>query len=351
MLKKLGLLLCSIGMLLSYSAHAVVILQYHHVSDTTPKSTSVTPAQFAEQMAYLADNDFNVVSITDAVEAIKFRKAMPAKSIVITFDDGYDNIINNAAPILDKYQFPYTVFVAAEPIAAGYKGMMSWQQIRELAQGGATIANHTWEHEHLIRKLDGESDSQWLQRVEKSIVDTEEKILKETGQSVKMLAYPYGEYNSQVASLIKDLGYIGFGQQSGAAGPHSILTALPRFPVAHAYADINELKVKFTSLNMPVITQNKTDPLLEQGQWRPRLTVKLDMSDIHPHQLMCFVQGQGANKPEWLNEDEFTIQAVTDLPAGRSRYNCTAPSKSGKGYYWFSQAWVRPKNDGTWVAE
>ncbi|MGI2258486.1 polysaccharide deacetylase family protein [Shewanella sp. GXUN23E] len=331
--------------------NGAVILQYHHVSETTPKSTSVTPAQFREQMAYLADNQFNVISLRALAEAIQARQSLPEKTIVITFDDGYQNIADAAHPILKEYGFPYTLFVAIEPIQKGYREMMSWDQLKVLAAEGADIANHSWAHEHLIRKLPGESDNAWETRVINNIQATENAIEEATGQSWKMLAYPYGEYNARLQTLLASHGYIAVGQQSGAAGIYSELTALPRFPVAGPYADLSNLKVKMHSLNMPVLSQNTSDPELKVGNWRPELRVTLDTSDIHPHQLMCFVQGQGAKKPTWLSADEFSIQADLDLPAGRSRYNCTAPSKSKGRYYWFSQAWVRPKNNGEWVKE
>ncbi|WP_076538242.1 polysaccharide deacetylase family protein [Shewanella sp. UCD-KL21] len=337
--------------LISLNANAVVILQYHHVSETTPASTSVTPAQFEEQMQYLAANEFTIIPLTQAVNALKNNTPLADKSIVITFDDGYDSIGLAAAPILAKYDFPYTVFVSVEPIEKAYRGMMSWDDIKTLTEKGATIANHSWAHEHLNRKLDGESKQQWLDRIEANLLATEAEIKKHTGQSVKMLAYPYGEYNGDVEDILKKHDFIGLGQQSGAAGKYSILTALPRFPVAGPYADLDSLKVKFTSLNMPVVKQNITDPQLSQGQWRPELIIELDTSDIYPHQVMCFVQGQGAKKPTWVSETEFSIQASANLPAGRSRYNCTAPSKTKSGYYWFSQAWLRPNNDGSWPKE
>ncbi len=331
--------------------NGAVILQYHHVSDKTPAITSVTPAQFREQMAYLAENNFNVISLTQLVAAIRANESLPEKSIVITFDDGYKNIAESAHPILKEYGFPYTLFVAIEPIEKGYGEMMSWQQLQQLATEGADIANHSWGHEHLVRKLAGETDADWLARVEQNILDTEAAIARATGHNFKMLAYPYGEYNAEIQALLERHGYIAVGQQSGAAGVYSELTALPRFPVAGPYADMSSLKVKMHSLNMPVLAQNTTNPELKAGGWRPELKVTLDTSDIYPHQLMCFVQGQGAKKPTWLSANEFMIQADLDLPAGRSRYNCTAPSKTKGRYYWFSQAWVRPKNNGEWIKE
>lgn len=332
-------------------AQAAVILQYHHVSETTPAVTSVSPAQFQQQMAYLQLQNFHVVPLQQLIDAIKANRALPAKTVAITFDDGYRSIAENAAPILEKYGYPYTLFVAIEPIERGFGEMMDWQQLKHLSQHGATIANHSWGHEHLIRRLNNESRTDWLARIKANIERTEAAIKQHVGQNVKTLAYPYGEYNSDLQQLLSELGYAALGQQSGAAGPYSQLTAIPRFPVAGAYANMDSLKVKLASLHMPVLKQTPTNPQLGADENQPELKVTLDISDIRKSALACFIQGQGKQLPQWQDANTFTIRAQKPLPAGRSRYNCTAPSKSQSGYYWFSQAWVRPQADGSWIKE
>ncbi|WP_028771898.1 polysaccharide deacetylase family protein [Shewanella waksmanii] len=344
-------LIISLIAMVSFSSHAAVILQYHHVATDTPAITSVTPEQFREQMDYLKQNQFVVRPLSEVLAAVKAGEPLADKTVVITFDDGYNNIADTAHLILKEYGFPYTIFVAIEPIEKQYSEMMSWQRLRQLADEGAEIANHSWAHEHLIRKQADESDEKWLARIAKSILDTEAAIAKHIGHNYKMLAYPYGEYNTEIEQWLTEQGYVGLGQQSGAVGKYTSMTAIPRFPVAGVYADLSSLKVKLHSLNMPVTALNLTNPELSDGQWRPELTVTLDMDDIYPHQLMCFVQGQGEKKPLWISENQFTIRAGLDLPPGRSRYNCTVPSKSSGRYYWFSQAWVRPKDDGSWIKE
>ncbi len=332
------------------SAQATVILQYHHVSETSPAVTSVSPAQFKQQMQYLHEQQFNVVPLQQVIDAIKSGEQLPANTVAITFDDGYRSIADNAAPILQQYGFPYTLFVAIEPIEKGFGEMMDWQQLKQLAANGATIANHSWGHEHLIRRVDNESEQQWLARVQDNLQRTEAAILQHTGQSVKTLAYPYGEYNTALQQLLQKMGYVALGQQSGAAGTYSELTAIPRFPVAGAYANMASLKIKLRSLNMPVLSQTPTNPELSATQTQPELRVKLDPQDIRTKELICYVQGE-QQLPTWIDSQTFIIKSNTPLPAGRSRYNCTAPSKTQSGYYWFSQAWVRPKADGSWVAE
>ncbi|QIZ78396.1 polysaccharide deacetylase family protein [Ferrimonas lipolytica] len=350
-MKKICLaLLC--GALLQFSslAQAVVILQYHHVSETTPETTSVTPAQFTEQMTYLADHGFTVVPLQLALNAIAEKRPLAEKSVVISFDDGYQNVADNAHPLLRQLGFPYTVFINVKAVEQQRRNVMSWQTLRQLANEGATIANHSFQHDHLIRLQVDEDLASWQVRVQQDIENSQNKIVEEIGHNVKVLAYPYGEFNPPLRELLTSMGYAGLGQHSGAAGPYSDITALPRYPVAGPYADINTLKVKMHSLNMPVLALDGAgSQLLNRAQ--PSLTVTLDSSDVRTQELMCYIQGQGAKVPTWLDDSTFTIQADMPLPVGRSRYNCTAPSKSKNGYYWFSQPWIQANSDGSWPAE
>ncbi|WP_028109393.1 polysaccharide deacetylase family protein [Ferrimonas futtsuensis] len=349
-MKRMTTLVSLLAMLWVQSAAAAVILQYHHVSEDTPASTSVTPAQFQEQMAYLAQNEFSVVPLSEVIDAIRLGKHLPPKTVAITFDDGYQNVADNAHPVLKAHGFPYTLFVAIEPIERNFARMMNWDTLRQLSSEGAVIANHSWGHEHLIRRQEGEDEAAWLNRIQANLERTEAAIDKELGYSVRQLAYPYGEFNPALRQRLAQMGFVGIGQHSGAAGPYSSLTAVPRFPVAGPYADMDALKVKLHSLNMPVVKLDGDESELKERP-RPILTVTLEGEDLRRDALMCYIQGQGGKAPTWLDEHSFTIQADLPLPAGRSRYNCTAPSRSSGGYYWFSQPWVQARADGSWPKE
>ncbi|WP_165905013.1 polysaccharide deacetylase family protein [Parashewanella curva] len=344
-------LILVLGFLVMPSTQATVILQYHHVSNETPAITSVTPAQFAEQMQYLADNQFNVVPLSRVIQALKNKQSLPDKTVAITFDDGYRNIYENARPVLKKHGFPYAMFLASQPIDQRINRMMSWQQIQTIAKEKAEIMNHTYDHVHLIRKLASETKGQWLSRIKANIKKNEQTIYQRTGQSFKALAYPYGEYNVDIMKMLSDMGYVAFGQHSGAAGRYSPLTSLPRYPVAVPFSKMSSLKIKMNSLAMPVLKQQPLESQLTKEEHRPKLTLTLDTQDIRKSQLMCYVSNQGAHPPVWISENTFYIQAEKRLPAGRSRYNCTAPSKTSNRYYWFSNTWVKPKHNGEWKKE
>lgn len=329
------------------NAHVAMLL-YHHVSDSTPRVTSVTVEELRSHLQYLADNDFTVIDIRDALAAARGEAEIPEKSVVITFDDAYQNIFTNGWPVLQEFDVPWTLFVTTDPISNTPGRYMSWDQIRQLHEAGVVIANHSTDHAHLPRRNEGESEQQWLARMRDNILGAEAKIKQEVGVSYKLFAYPYGEYDNKLADLVAELGFIGFGQHSGGFGATSDLRAIPRFAAAGMYANLNTLGTKMAALSLPVLAVEYRDTLLHYNETKPKLTLQVDTSDFHRNQLNCFIGGQ-PHSPNWISDDTFTIQASEPLRIGRGRYNCTAPSRQFSGrFYWYSIQWIRPDENGWW---
>ena len=134
-------------------------------------STSVTPSVFEEHLQHLADG-YNVISLEQAVTTLKAGELLPERAVVITFDDGYRNIYDNAHPLLLEYKMPYTVFVNPQLIGK-HSYQLSWQQVAEMEKGGAQFANHTSHHRHLLERAEGESVAEWLVGIEQDILQLE----------------------------------------------------------------------------------------------------------------------------------------------------------------------------------
>ena len=117
------------------------ILLYHHVSSSTPASTSISPEAFKSHMEYL-DAHHTVVSLQDVVSAIQHNTTLPENAVAITFDDGYANILDNAHPILAEFGFPYTVFINPDEIGVGTQ-QLTWEQLIAMQNDGVVFANHT----------------------------------------------------------------------------------------------------------------------------------------------------------------------------------------------------------------
>jgi peptidoglycan/xylan/chitin deacetylase (PgdA/CDA1 family) len=319
-----------------------VLLQYHHVADDTPAITSTRPEVFAEHMAYLAAH-YTVLPVPTIIESLQHGKPLPDKTIGITFDDGYENIYRIAHPILRQYNFPYTVFINPPSIGKS-RGQLTWQQIAQMQQEGVTFANHTLDHLHLLNRLENESPEQWLTRVIANIEEAETELNQRIGYSLRYLAYPFGEFNTAIQRAVTDAGYVGFAQFSGGIASFSDFSALPRYPAGGRYASLRTLKTKMASLAFPVLTNNITDPVVTDTM-PSDMVLTVDNSDFYLSQVSCFYQGERLVLTRQDNQVSMPLPEV--FPVGRSRINCTAPSKQHKGrFYWYSQPFFRANATG-----
>lgn len=320
----------------------LVILQYHHVDSSTPPSTSISPQDFLAHLQLLEQEQMAVVDLADAIHRIQAGEALPGKAVAITFDDAYESIYKHAFPLLKERHWPFTVFVNTAAVDDGYQGIMSWDQLREIQAGGGLIANHSVHHPYLIERPQNMSLDDWLTS---EISVAEQRLQDETGTSPHLLAYPYGEFDLAIAGWLKDKGYLAFGQQSGPVGPLSHPQALPRFPAAGVYADTRTLRTKLYTLAFAISPDQVQNPVLSGAQL-PSLSLTFPAVDIYPSQLQCFASGEGSIPTQTTISGSLvtlTASATQPISGGRSRYNCTAPSKSHKGwYYWYSQLWINP---------
>lgn len=338
-------------------AHAVVVLQYHHVSEDTPASTSVTPERFAEHMSYLQEHEFNIITMDQFLQFLESGDALPAKSVLITFDDGYESIYRNAWPLLKEKDWPFTLFINTEPHDQGNSRYISWKQLKEMADhDGVTIGNHSVSHPHMPRKLPDESQESWLKRMRAEVVDAQKRIDEQLGEQPKVFAYPYGEYNPEIQKLMEELGFYAFGQQSGAVGDISERTVLPRYPFGGDFGGREDFITKVNSKAMPLTKvevldrrgRALKDPLLPEGEYRPELRLFSDDPALLKR-IQCFATRQGSIPIE-VKDGYASVRSPGDMPVGRSRYNCTASAQAG-GFYWYSQGFMRKRADGTWYSE
>jgi len=328
--------------------HAAILV-YHHVSDDTPRSTSVTPETFEQHLDYL--QGYDVVSLETVVRAVEGGGALPADAVAITFDDAYESVYTEALPRLEERGWPFTVFVSTDYIDDGYGGYMSWDQLRDIERRGGAVGNHSRSHRHMIRREADESAGQWRERVAADLRHAQSRLEDELAAPLRYFAYPYGEFDRDLEAVVADLGFVAFGQQSGSVGTVSDLRHLPRFPVATGYADLDSLEDKLDSRPLPVTVHAPDSRVLAADAGPPELRVEIPPGPYDREGLRCYVTGQEPARIEWRG-DEATIRARAPMPAGRSKFNCTAAARAEPGvFYWFSYLWIRPRPDGSWYPD
>lgn len=328
------------------AAHGVVVLQYHHVGDDTPRVTSVTAEELDAHFAYLKENNYQVVSLSEAQRLLK-TETVPDKLVAITFDDGWRNVYDNGLAIFKRYRFPFTIFVNPELMAQTPRLYMTWEQLKELERYGAHIANHSNPHEHMTWREPGESEKEWLARQERSILDAQKALEEGMDEpQLRHFAYPYGEYNPTLAALLAEEDFLAFGQHSGPWGKHTPLTQIPRFPASANYANLRTLSTKIASLPLPVKSMTPENMVLLHEDKHVEVSLEVEFADFRPAQMNCFYQGEQF-QPQW--DDSYARFTVSGVPVGRSRVNCTVPSLAKQGrFYWYSVPLVRPDAQGRW---
>lgn len=318
--------------------HAVITI-YHHVSDSTPRSTSLTAEELRIQMEYLRDNDFEVWPLDRLLIALQNKEPVAERTAVLTFDDAYSSIYDTGWPLLQEFGFPMTLFVTTQPVNDNQRGYMTWDQIREMSEAGVIIANHMVHHPHMVDALPGESNDDRLARLRTELLEAQQHIFAETGQDHKIMAYPYGEFDDDITAMITELGFVALAQNSGAVGYYSDFTALPRYPLAASFAAIESARTKLDSLAFQVLEHSPRSPMTDSKN--PPVTLQL-AGDFNVSQLGCYANGKPLTL-QWIDRDaaHFTIQAEDEFQMRRYGYICTAPKRGTNRYYWFSKLWVR----------
>lgn len=228
-----------------YPKHqGIPILMYHKVNAdprTGGLGLRVTPDKFEWQMKYLRRNGYESVSLTDVMDHFQKGKHLPARPIVITFDDGYKDNHDFAYPIMKKYGYTGTIFVVSKAIGntnffdvekhlQPVNKIMNWNEIRELDQAGFVIGAHTVDHPHLA-KVPPEVARYQIEECKRAL----EHGLK---KPVEVLAYPYGSYNDTVAQITKQAGYrAAVTTELGLAKPTSDPYKLHRVRVTGRYSN------------------------------------------------------------------------------------------------------------------
>jgi biofilm PGA synthesis lipoprotein PgaB len=147
--------------------------------------------------------------------------------------------------------------------------------------------------------------------------------------------------------------FTAFGQQSGAIGPDSNYSDLPRFPLSGTYSNLDTFITKMQSLPMPVFSATSDSEsgngTLNNAENRPTLALQLHDTDQLP--LNCFASGQGTIPVTDQGAGRYLVRAPKPVPVGRSRYNCTYASEWPGRFYWYSYAWIKRGEGNLWSHE
>ena len=193
----------------------VPILCYHRFAEDCKSSNCMTTHAFEEQMRYLKEHDYRVISLSELYDFLQYRYALPERSLVITIDDGYRSAYDIAYPILNQFGFKATLFVYTDYIGIS-QGAITWDQLREMKAHGFEVGAHTVTHCDLTKIEEGEGDQTYVERIKRELTVSKQIIDDELKQDTVFLAYPYSNYNQRVLFTAEEAGYkLGLTVQRG----------------------------------------------------------------------------------------------------------------------------------------
>jgi len=212
-----------------------LVLNYHDILEEEERvppfdRIAVNKDHLEQHFAWLKKNGYRVVSIQDLLDAAKGEKPLPARAVLLTFDDGYLSFYSRAMPLLKKYRYPATLAVVGTWLegqdTTGVKPLMSAAQIREvMASGLVEIASHSHDlhhgipmnplgdkHSAVTSRLynseyeEYEKDEDYRKRIFQEVEKSSERLFQLVGVRPRVMVWPYGEYNAIALEAAKQYG-------------------------------------------------------------------------------------------------------------------------------------------------
>jgi len=222
---------------MTYQPGCIPILAYHKIDALKELGiTCILPGTFEKQMRFLAQNGYQSISPEHLVASITGSgvaqsRQLPEKSVLLTFDDGYENFYTHAYPILKKYGYTALIFMLAgyidnwnlweAKISRERFKHLSRKQIQKLSDKGFWFGSHGVNHLFLTRQRDS---------LAKQEIQLSKSILEEIlGKPTQFFSYPYGNYDARIARFVREAGYqAAFCLRAAKAITIDNLYSLPR---------------------------------------------------------------------------------------------------------------------------
>jgi len=203
----------------------VPILMYHHISDFVPKnnllelSLTVSSELFAQQMDYLKEQGYHTITFNQFFAALYYGGPLPSRPIILTFDDGYDDVYHYAFPILQAHGFSGMFYIITGVV--GWKGYLNWDEIRSMLTGGMQIGSHTIHHVNI-----GATYLLSPAQAQQELQVSKETLQRNLGVLIQQFCYPSGEpfrsgslaLQQHIVALLAEDGYVGATTDPGRTG-------------------------------------------------------------------------------------------------------------------------------------
>lgn len=298
-------------------SHTAVIFAYHRIGEDQSPSSSIRVEQFKAHIDELVEDNYNVMPLPAIIEAFKAGADLPPRTVALTFDGGHASFLENAAPILEAHELPYTVFIVPGQTENKTSRTLGWHDLRRLEKTGlATVGLHPMAYMRLTHAP--------VEEIRRQINNARALYRKHLNHEPVLFAYPFGEYGRTYRKIIEESGFdAALGQQSGVAYSGSDRFALPRFVLTERFGDTERFQTLAGALPLPVTGIEPDEPSI--GTTNPVIGFTVtDRLAGSLKGLSCYISGQERPGLEILGS-RVELRLHDPVLQDRIRINCTLP--------------------------
>ncbi len=207
-------------------------LGYHIIDRSIHDNIAISEEAFEAHLTYLHEHAYRALSLEQAIDDINGRQEAPARSVLLTFDDGYSDTVRTALPLLQKYGMRATLFVISayvgqtnrwNPRACYDAQHMTWDELRCWLACDCDIGGHS--HDHLCMTRLNVDELQETVRLNKRLLEEQLQI------TPRAFAYPYGRFNKAVQDVVRQYYEIAFSVEEGSWGASAGRFAINRMMI------------------------------------------------------------------------------------------------------------------------
>ena len=223
-------------------------LMYHIISNKITDKIAVAEDAFAAQLRYLSNNGYSILSMNQVVNMIRGSEVVPARSILITFDDGYSDNVYTALPHLQRFGMTAALFMISafvgqtnrwNPRACYDSNHLTWEELQVWLDAGCELGGHT--HTHLCMNRLNELEMRETVSLNKRVLEERLHV------QLHAFSYPYGRYNVLAKTIVREYYDIAFCVDEGYWDPKMDGYAINRLGVSPKW-DINEFAERLNNL-------------------------------------------------------------------------------------------------------
>ena len=306
----------------------VTVLIYHRFGEEKYPTTNVAVDRFREQTTFLKENDYTVISLESLVRSLQDRRKLPEKAVVITIDDGYKSVYENAWPVLKDFHYPFTVFLYAKATKNRHSNYMTWEQVREMKDAGVDFQNHGFAHEHMAFVPPGMDMHDYRTWIRADLAVSTKILSEELEERPSFFAVPYGEYNEIVLEEIRVFGYEAIIlQDPGSVSSDTDPFAIPREPIlGNEWATMEHFRGVLERVDLPIRSE-----VPSAGQLPDNTPKRFGANLLYPERYVPGTIGIYVTELGWQPatfEDDFA--GITNSITLRRRINRVAVSAREK---------------------